>query len=302
MTNVIPADIEINPSIVHKIINEQFGIRAADIRLLGEGFDNAVYLVDDSIVFRFPRRAEAVNLIEREIAFLPLLADHVGVAIPTPTHIGRPSETFQRPFYGHPLLKGQSGSAINLSRDEYFDLAIQLAEFLRRLHAINPLDLGLSTQDSEPLHDRTDFKKIYGFFVNRLNQIEKIYSLDTYKEKFDEICDGAKDYQSRTHVGFIHGDLYHRHLIFDDLHRLYGVIDWGDSALSDQTADLSVVFQFLPQFVHETFFKFYGDVTTAELKYAKFLGLYYAVALLWFGNDRKDEDLIKTSLRTIREI
>jgi len=35
---------------------------------------------------------------------------------------------------------------------------------------------------------------------------------------------------------------------------------------------------------------------------AGFLGLYYAVALLWYGYDKKDNKLVKTSLWTLENI
>ena len=41
---------------------------------IGAGWDNSVYLINSTFVFRFPRRAIAVPLIATEISLLPWLA------------------------------------------------------------------------------------------------------------------------------------------------------------------------------------------------------------------------------------
>lgn len=301
-TSVIPADIIINEEIVALLIAEQFGLTGRKIRLLGEGFDNAVYRVDDNLVFRFPRRQEAVSTIEREIRILPLLENHLSIEIPKPIYIGQPSPKFDRIFYGHQHIKGQSGCAITLSPDEYQKAAADLGHFLKDLHSIDVKTLGFSSNAMEPLFDRADFNKLWQVFKERIKDVEKNYNIAPYQNKITEICHEAKLYKSKSSNTFIHGDLYHRHIIFNEKHRLSGVIDWGDSAIGDPIADLAIVFQFLPKFAHQTFFSSYKNIDQNALAYARFLGIYYAMALLWFGHDRKDQDLIRTSLWTMAEI
>jgi len=54
----------------------------------------------------------------------------------------------------------------------------------------------------------------------------------------------------------------------------------------------------LPQ-SRDNFFQSYGSVSQEELRYARFLGLYYIVTMLWFGADRNDTSLIKSSLTAL---
>ena len=58
------------------------------VGLLAEGWDNTVWLVDESWVFRFPRRAAAVAGVEREIAVLPRLAPFLPLPIPSQSSSG----------------------------------------------------------------------------------------------------------------------------------------------------------------------------------------------------------------------
>lgn len=303
MTEVIPADIEINESILAHIIEEQFNFRPSSISFFGEGFDNAVYLVDQHWLFRLPRRKEAVELVATEMRVLPLLQPFLPLAIPHPVFFGVPSVRFPRPFYGHELIKGESGSKVHLSPAEYVQAAKDLAKFLRVLHGLNMAELGLSPGDLIPYVDRCDYQKLKGIFDKRLADISINYDLKPYRDKIETICEQAKNYVSAdSPTGLVHSDIYHRHLIFDEQQKLNGIIDWGDVAIGDVVADLGIGFQFFPQGAREVFFATYGMSDEASLRYARFIGLYYAAALLWFGHDRKDQDLIRTSLWTLAEV
>ena len=59
----------------HAFIAARFPTCApSGLERLGQGWDNAAYLVDATAVFRFPQRAVAAPLVETEIAVLPAIA------------------------------------------------------------------------------------------------------------------------------------------------------------------------------------------------------------------------------------
>lgn len=301
MTNQkVPADIVINETVVSEVLLDQFGLHIENIKLLGEGFDNAVYLINHNLVFRFPRRAEAISLIEHEMNILPRIKSHIQLEIPCPEFFGTPSQQFPRPFYGHRIIDGISGCKVNFSRAEYEQTAIDIARFLRGLHSLNLADLNLKKEEISPAFDRSDFPRLEEFFNKRVNDISYHYGLSSYQANFRKICDDARSYVPKR-VSFIHGDMYHRHLIFRD-NKLHGIIDWGDSSWGDPVTDLGIVYQFLPCYTHPHFFAEYGPVDDNAKNYARFIGVYLAIALLWFGHDRNDHDLIRTSLATITGI
>ena len=50
-------EIFVDPELARRLIRDQFhDLPATQLRLLGTGWDNTVYLVDEAWVFRFPRR------------------------------------------------------------------------------------------------------------------------------------------------------------------------------------------------------------------------------------------------------
>src|SRR5262249_19031975 len=91
-----------------------------------------------------------------------------------------------------------------------------------------------------------------------------------------------------------HGDLYARHLLVDDAGALSGVIDWGDVHLGLPWLDLSIAFGFLPPSARAAFFETYGGVPDRALvRRARLRALGYAVALLVYGAETSDVDLVR---------
>jgi len=53
-----PADRELTPETVREVVREQFPeLAVTTLEPMGEGWEHETYLVDDHVVFRFPRQA-----------------------------------------------------------------------------------------------------------------------------------------------------------------------------------------------------------------------------------------------------
>lgn len=300
MSSLLPSDLPIDALLAQRLIYDQFGIATRKIDLLGEGFDNVVFLINEHMVFRFPRRSVSISLIELELRLLPKLAGLLPFSIPEPRFIGTPTDAYEAPFYGHEILAGRSGCGVKLDDRQFEHLALDLAGFLKALHELDYLKLKLNALDLVPLYDRVDRPQMQIWLDERFLAVRDRFDLGRFAPKVEEIKAKSSAYIKRLKPPvLVHGDLYHRHLLFNKHDRLAGVIDWGDSCLSDRVVDLGVVYQFLPPQFHDIFFSIYGQVSSEELDYARFLGLYYIVAMLWFGSDREDQDLISSSLEAI---
>ncbi|MCD8501495.1 MAG: hypothetical protein LRY71_07230 [Bacillaceae bacterium] len=63
-------DIEFTYQMVQKLILHHFpDFNCKEVQLLDEGWDNYIFVVNNEVVFRFPRRKVAVELIKMEIIF-----------------------------------------------------------------------------------------------------------------------------------------------------------------------------------------------------------------------------------------
>lgn len=298
---IIPIEIPLNEKMAMLIISDQFNIDIHSIKIMKEGFDNTVYLINNHLLFRFPKRRIAIPLIKREITLLPILNSKLNLKIPRPLFIGKSCHHFNAPFFGYEFLKGHNGSEISLTIDQYERLALDLGHFLKNLHSIKLKPYLLNHM--KPIFDRADFSQTKNNLRERIRYCEQYYHLGIYKEKIKEIIYLAQYYQAEKHaLSLVHGDLYHRHLLFDNNHILTGIIDWGDISMANRVADLGIVYQFLLPQVRHLFFTAYGDVEDEEKHYARYIGLYYAIVLLWFGHDRKDKELITTAITTLDQI
>ena len=91
---------------VRWLVAEQFPERSwAVVEFAGEGWDPWVYQVDGQM-FRFPRRSAVCPLIEREMAILPHLANHLPLPIPYPQWRGAPTDRFPHPFLARRRCRG----------------------------------------------------------------------------------------------------------------------------------------------------------------------------------------------------
>jgi len=66
------ADWAVTSELAKSLVDAYFpSLKPASVREFGAGWDNSVFLVNDSFVFRFPRRRIGVSLLETEIRLLP---------------------------------------------------------------------------------------------------------------------------------------------------------------------------------------------------------------------------------------
>ncbi len=71
------------------------------------GTDNAVWRVGDDTVVRLPRIAGAEGQVAKEARWLPQLAPHLNVAVPTPIAVGEPAFGYPYPWAVHGWIEGE---------------------------------------------------------------------------------------------------------------------------------------------------------------------------------------------------
>ncbi|GEM_PF-1714089 len=100
--------------------------------------EDDVMEINDGLLFRFPRCAEAVEAMEREIALLRILQEYLPLPIPNPKHSSQGTHEVGRAFMGFARLPGKPFSKGLLEcvdgEETVQRLAEQLASFLFALH------------------------------------------------------------------------------------------------------------------------------------------------------------------------
>ncbi|MDQ3777860.1 MAG: phosphotransferase [Actinomycetota bacterium] len=294
------AELRVDETLARRLISEQFPeVTARSLRLLGEGWDNVVWLVDGAWVFRFPRRTMVVAGLENEIEYLPRLAPLLPLPVPVPTLIGRPSPEFRWPFYGAPFLPGVELAEAELDEDDRVWLGRPLGAFLRTLHALE-LDAELPV---DPVR-RADMTFRVPKTLDRFAELERT-GLWTAPPAAREVVDAAARLGPPEPTAIVHGDLHLRHLLVDDGGVPSAVIDWIDLSRNDPGVDLVLYWCALPPTGRRAFSDAYGAIDEEQLLRGRILSLFLCGTLALWGRHEAVESVEREALaglaRTLNE-
>lgn len=292
------AECEVGPGLAIKLIEAQFpALAPVTLSHLGTGWDNVVYLVrahDQQLVFRFPRRSMALELMDTEWKLLDQLAPRLPLTIPRPLYAGVESPDYKWPFAGYSLVPGQTACQADLNTQARIAAAAPLGRMLSVLHA-QDLDWAQSLNLPGDRLAKVDIVQRLPQTTSRLAQAVA-YGLIQDPAPLQALIDSLPETTpAERPVQLVHGDLYVRHLVVDKQHRLTGVIDWGDAHLGDRATDLSIVYSFLPPAARPAFWQAYGEVDAMTRLLARFRALFHSLALLLYGHDTADQDLLRES-------
>jgi aminoglycoside phosphotransferase (APT) family kinase protein len=101
-----------------------------------DGWDNRTYRLGDELTVRLPTHASYAPAIVKEHRWLPVLAGQLPVPIPLPVAIGRPAADYPFAWSIRRWLDGEPAASAEIADLPGF--AVEVAEFLRALHRIDP--------------------------------------------------------------------------------------------------------------------------------------------------------------------
>lgn len=228
----------ITPSLVTCLLASQFP-QWADLPVSAvelDGWDNTTFRLGDDMSVRLPSADAYVAQVDKEHRWLPVLADHLPLAIPQPLALGVPGCGYPRPWSIYRWLEGQHATIKRISGITKF--ATALAEFLAALYSIDTTGgppAGphsfyrggpLSTYDAET-------RAVIG---------ELAEEIDT--EAATQVWEAALSATWSRRPVWVHGDVGPSNLLVVD-GRLSAVIDFGCSAVGDPACDTVIAWTFL---------------------------------------------------------
>ena len=275
-------DLAVDEPLVRALLAQFPGLESKPLRKLAAGWDNSVWVVDERYAFRIPHREIAVPGVERELALLPELAPLLPLPVPRPVFVGRPAEGYPWPFFGAELLPGEEAGSAGLADEQRLAVALELASFLRVLHAVEPD--GRLPRDP---NGREDMAKRSLLAREELAQVERL-GVWLAPAAVEELLAAAEDLPPPEAPVVAHGDLHFRHLLVDGGHAS-GVIDWGDVCVADRAIDLPLLWSFVAPGQRGAFLDAYGPVTDAQLVRARVLALQLCATLAHYGRVEGNE-------------
>lgn len=294
------AEYILTGAFVCELIAQQFPqltpIRA---QYLGSGWDNTVFLINDTWVFRFPHRSVAVELLSHEKITLSTLQGFP-LDYPQPLFYGEPTcikgAHYPWPFMGYKKVAGETACRVNISAKNRISWVTPLAHALKHLHT-------QAIPDALPgdLLKRSDLSHRLPWFQEQWIQAQTAAQQNQQQlpeeavqrllKKLERLAANKNRPPESQHL--LHGDLYIRHLMVNTAGELTGLIDWGDTHHGDISTDLGIVYSALPPELHVQFWKVYGKVNQETLLKAQFRALYSCLYIYRYGLDIQDKDLVR---------
>ncbi len=222
-------EVETDVALVRRLLVGQFP-QWADLPLQpveSYGTDHDIYQLGDDLALRLPRIGWATQQAAKEATWLPRLAPHLPLAIPTPLVMGRPAEGYPFDWSVYAWLPGESanGTLTDLAR-----AAVDLAAFIKALGEIDTIGAPPRPPGGRgaPLIERDqDVRRAIAELGGR---IDGEAALRSWEESVEApVWDGKEVW--------VHGDLLPGNLLVVD-GRLSAVIDFGCLNVGDPACDL----------------------------------------------------------------
>lgn len=132
---------------------------------MASGQFNDVVIVNNDLIFRFPRSSHEANVLAQEVAVLSKIGCMVTLPIPNPMYVRTNREVANENFTGYRMIPGEafSTSIIDTIKDDTIlaRVATQVAAFMQELHTLTVKDVGLDM----PIADtRDEWQDLYQQF------------------------------------------------------------------------------------------------------------------------------------------
>jgi aminoglycoside 2''-phosphotransferase len=207
--------------------------------IVGAGQFNDVLVVNEELIFRFPRSPHVAATLAAETGLLARLQGRLPLPIPDPIYQARDPQTGALRFMGYRMLPGAPlwRDAMSAIRDERAldHLAVQLAEFLRALHTLPALDL------DAPIMDSADsWAEMHAQFQGRLYAFMRPDARDDMDRLFGALLADLR--RSPIQPALRHGDFGTGNILYDpQAPAITGIIDFGFTGLGDPAVDLAAL-------------------------------------------------------------
>ena len=231
-------------------------------RYLTHGWDHAVLILDEALVFRAPRTQAYRDALANEARLLRHLQPRVAVGIPDYTH-----RSADGSFAGYPLLAGRELDVATfraLSDDQRGRIAVQLATFLTAVHATpKPIARELGVSEPDPQKDRDDLRRDTEALV--LPRLEP-HEARVVRAFLSEMAAESRSVHPTT---LVHGDLSGEHVLWDAEHQQVNIIDFSDRSIGDPALDFAGLHAYGCEFIESVLERYHGPKDEGTLRRAR---------------------------------
>ena len=206
-------------------------------RLVPHGWSNHVLIVNEQLVFRFPRQAATLDARVREVAILRGLAGRTTLPVPDPIYTAWAPRRVGQVFMGYRLIPGQPlwrQTFAALDEATRTRVACQLGTFLRELHDI-PIGEAIAVE-LPVLARRERWTRLYERVQERLFPLMRPRARRAAAHLFESFL--AEPTRFSFQLVLTHRDFATSNILIDGaVPQVSGIIDFGSAGLADPAAD-----------------------------------------------------------------
>jgi aminoglycoside phosphotransferase (APT) family kinase protein len=234
-----PGEVEFDETVVRRLVDTQFPQWASlSLERVGpSGTVNVLYRLGPELVLRLPRihgvGEWAEGAFERDVEWLPRLAEVLPVAVPRPVARGRPGDDYPSEWSVYAWLPGDHPDVQQLEDPE--GLARQLAAVIKALRRFDPAGAPASKRAFSLEHYDEATRAALALLEAELDSAA---ALDAWERALT-----APPWQASP--VWVHADLMPANLLLDR-RRLVAVLDWEAAGLADPAVDLQPAWNLLP--------------------------------------------------------
>lgn len=202
------------------------------------GWDNVTFRLGEDLLVRLPSAAEYALAVEKEQQWLPRLAPHLPLSVPSVRGLGVPGAGYPFPWSVYGWIDGSTPSRAEVAGQAH--LVDQLAGFLLALRSIDPGD------GPQPgVHNWYRGATLITYHATARRALEALAGHIDVALAGDLWADALAARWDGADVWF-HGDLAEGNLLLRD-GRLAAVIDFGTCGVGDPSCDLAIAWTLLDE-------------------------------------------------------
>jgi aminoglycoside 2''-phosphotransferase len=252
--------MEISPAHLQKIKTIFPNLEVSTIRVNTEGLINDVLIVNEDLVFRFPRNSDwGVKLFTNEIKVIELARKRVEIPLPQFEYKSQDLAVYR-------YIKGDAlrrEDIFKLTKREQDKIARGLAVFLKQFHEIPHSELERNQiAQSDVNRNRKTWLKLFESVEKELFPSMMPHVRESVREHFAPILADAQfmDYEPQL----INGDIVPYHIIYDrEQKQIRGIIDFGTAGIGDAAADFACMIYYYGETFLAKMAKSYPEIEKA---------------------------------------
>ncbi|MFP7299243.1 phosphotransferase family protein [Neobacillus niacini] len=201
------------------------------------GQNNDVVIVNEKVVFRFPKYEKGIASLKKETQILEAIKNKISLPIPNPIYQSFEKWEVGKVFVGYELIKGSplwKESFANIKSEKVLNrLASQLVTFLFEIHSISKKTLLL-----EETNPREEMVNLYQRIQDKLYPLMREDAQRQTSYSFEAYLNSETLRSLKTSL--VHGDFGATNILWDTTtNNITGIIDFGGSNIGDPAYDFA---------------------------------------------------------------